>query len=76
MTTFKMFFNRERILIIFTCFNQAQYIYIYIYIYICVCVLMQEGRAVAYASRQLRPHEINYPIHDLELAAVVFALKL
>src|SRR5512143_1414587 len=37
-------------------------------------VLMQEGRVVAYASRQLRPHETNYPTHDLELAAVVHAL--
>jgi hypothetical protein len=35
------------------------------------CVLMQEGRFIAYASRALRPHEINYPTHDLELAAVV-----
>ena len=40
------------------------------------CVLMQEGQAVAYTSRQLRPHEANYPTHDLELAAVVFALKV
>ena len=40
------------------------------------CVLMQEGQVVAYASRQLRPHEGNYPTHDLELAAVVFALKV
>ncbi|KAL4346647.1 hypothetical protein GQ457_17G011550 [Hibiscus cannabinus] len=40
------------------------------------CVLMQEGRVIAYASRQLRPHELNYPTHDLELAAVVFALKI
>jgi hypothetical protein len=39
------------------------------------CVLMQEGRAVAYSSRQLKVHEKNYPIHDLELAAVVHALK-
>ena len=37
---------------------------------------MQEGQVVAYASRQLRPHEGNYPTHDLELAAVVFALKI
>lgn len=34
------------------------------------CVLMQEGRVVAYSSRQLKVHEKNYPIHDLELAAV------
>ncbi|KAG8474188.1 hypothetical protein CXB51_034129 [Gossypium anomalum] len=40
------------------------------------CVLMQEGKVVAYASRQLKPHERNYPTHDLELAAVVFTLKI
>ena len=40
------------------------------------CVLMQHGRVMAYASRQLKPHERNYPTHDLELAAVVFALKI
>ena len=40
------------------------------------CVLMQEGNVVAYASRQLKPHEQNYPTHDLELATVVFALKI
>ncbi|TYK13576.1 pol protein [Cucumis melo var. makuwa] len=40
------------------------------------CVLMQQGRVVAYASRQLKSHEQNYPTHDLELAAVVFALKI
>ncbi|XP_066168780.1 uncharacterized protein [Oryza sativa Japonica Group] len=40
------------------------------------CVLMQDGKVVAYASRQLRPHEKNYPTHDLELAAVVHALKI
>jgi hypothetical protein len=40
------------------------------------CVLMQEGRVIAYASRQLRRHELNYPTHDLELAAVVHALKI
>ncbi|WVZ93805.1 hypothetical protein U9M48_039760 [Paspalum notatum var. saurae] len=37
------------------------------------CVLMQEGRVIAYASRQLRKHEVNYPTHDLELATVVHA---
>ena len=36
---------------------------------------MQEGRVIAYTSRQLRKHEVNYPTHDLELAAVVHALK-
>ncbi|XP_052736657.1 uncharacterized protein LOC128197864 [Vigna angularis] len=40
------------------------------------CVLMQEKKVVAYASRQLKVHEKNYPTHDLELAAVVFALKI
>jgi hypothetical protein len=35
------------------------------------CVLMQQGRVIAYASRALRPHEINDPTHDLALAAVV-----
>jgi hypothetical protein len=40
------------------------------------CVLMHHGRVVAYASRQLKTHEINYPIHDLELAAIVFALRV
>nr|ABA97610.1 retrotransposon protein, putative, Ty3-gypsy subclass [Oryza sativa Japonica Group] len=39
-------------------------------------VLMQDGKVVAYASRQLRPHEENYPTYDLELAAVVHALKI
>ena len=39
------------------------------------CVLMQNGRVIAYASRQLKEYERNYPTHDLELAAVVFALK-
>jgi hypothetical protein len=40
------------------------------------CVLMQEGRVVAYASRQLHRHEKHYPTHDLELAVVVHALKI
>ncbi|WVZ89818.1 hypothetical protein U9M48_036176 [Paspalum notatum var. saurae] len=39
------------------------------------CVLMQEGRVIAYASSQLRKHEVNYPTHDLELLAVVYTLK-
>ncbi|TYK21791.1 Transposon Ty3-I Gag-Pol polyprotein [Cucumis melo var. makuwa] len=39
------------------------------------CVLMYQGKVVAYASRQLKSHEQNYPTHDLELVAVVFALK-
>jgi ribonuclease HI len=41
-----------------------------------VCVLMQDGRVAAYALRQLRKHEVNYPAHDMELAAVVHALKI
>jgi hypothetical protein len=40
------------------------------------CVLMQDGHVVAYASQQLRKHEVHYPTHDLELAAVVHALKI
>ncbi|KAL2243492.1 UNVERIFIED_CONTAM: Transposon Tf2-12 polyprotein [Sesamum indicum] len=40
------------------------------------CVLMQNGNVIAYASHQLRNHELNYPTHDLELAAVVHALKI
>jgi hypothetical protein len=40
------------------------------------CVLMPEGQVVCYASRQLRKHQENYPTHDLELAAVVHALKI
>jgi hypothetical protein len=40
------------------------------------CVLMQEGKVISYASRQLRKHEKNYPTHDLELAAIVHALKI
>ena len=40
------------------------------------CVLMQDGKVVTSASRQLKPHEQNYPTHDLELATVVFALKI
>jgi hypothetical protein len=40
------------------------------------CVLIQEGHDIAYASRQLRKYELNYPTHDLELAVVVHALKI
>ena len=40
------------------------------------CVLMQNGKVIAYASRQLRRHELNYPTHDLEMAALIFALKI
>ncbi|GJW77417.1 putative reverse transcriptase domain-containing protein [Tanacetum coccineum] len=40
------------------------------------CVLMQRNKVIAYASRQLKIHEKNYTTHDLELGAVVFALKM
>jgi hypothetical protein len=40
------------------------------------CVLMQERQVIAYASRQLRQHEEHYLTHDLELVAVVHALKI
>jgi hypothetical protein len=39
------------------------------------CVLMQEGQVISYSSRQLRCHEEHYPTHDLELAAMVMALR-
>ncbi|XP_073121410.1 uncharacterized protein [Henckelia pumila] len=39
-------------------------------------VLMQREKVIAYASRQLKGHEKNYPTHDLELATIVFALKI
>ena len=39
------------------------------------CVLIQSGRVVSYASRQLKKHEQNYPTHDLEMAVVIFALR-
>ncbi|GJS54300.1 reverse transcriptase domain-containing protein [Tanacetum coccineum] len=40
------------------------------------CVLMKRGKVIAYASRQLKIHEENYTTHDLELGAVMFALKI
>ncbi|KAF8051948.1 hypothetical protein N665_1640s0001 [Sinapis alba] len=40
------------------------------------CVLTQQGKVIAYVSRQLKKHEGNYPTHDLEMAAVVYALKI
>lgn len=40
------------------------------------CVLMRHGKVIAYASRQLKDYEVRYPTHDLELAAIVFALKI
>jgi hypothetical protein len=39
------------------------------------CILMQNDKVVAYASRQLKRYELNYPTHDLELAVVVFCIK-
>ena len=40
------------------------------------CVLMQNNKVIVYVSRQLKDHEKKYVTHDLELAAIVFALKL
>ena len=40
------------------------------------CVLMQDVNVIAYPSRQLRPHEVNYPVHDIKLVVVILALKL
>lgn len=40
------------------------------------CVLIQHGWVIAYASRQLKRHELNYPIHDLKMVAMVIALKI
>ena len=40
------------------------------------CVLMQSGRVVAYGSRQLKNHEQSYATHDMELATIVFSLKV
>ena len=40
------------------------------------CVLTQHGKVIDNASRQLKKHEGNYPTHDLEMAVVVFALKI
>ena len=40
------------------------------------CVLMQSGRVIAYGSHHLKNHEQNYPTHDIELAIVVFTLKI
>ncbi|KAK1413557.1 hypothetical protein QVD17_35332 [Tagetes erecta] len=40
------------------------------------CVLMQRNKVIAYASRQLKTHEKNYTTHDLELGAIIFALKI
>ena len=37
---------------------------------------MQHGRVIAYASWQLKSYEMNYPIHDLELVAIIFTLKI
>lgn len=40
------------------------------------CVLMEDGKVVAYASRQLKTHKWKYPMHDLKLAVIIFALKI
>jgi hypothetical protein len=41
-----------------------------------VCVLMQHGKVIIYTPRQLKPHEMNYLVHDLELETVVFTLRV
>ena len=40
------------------------------------CVLMQHGKVLVYGSRQLKVHEKSYPTHNIELAVVVFGLKI
>jgi hypothetical protein len=40
------------------------------------CVPMQHDKVIVYVSRQLKPHEVNYLVHDLELVAIVFALRI
>ena len=40
------------------------------------CILMQEDTVIAYTSRQLKPHKRNYPMHNLELIAVMFSFKM
>ena len=40
------------------------------------CVLMKHGKFILYASRKLKPHENNYPTHNLELAVMVFSLNI
>ena len=40
------------------------------------CMLMQDAKVIAHACRQLKPHEQNYPIHDLELAAIILSPNL
>ena len=40
------------------------------------CVLMQNGKVISYASRQLKVHKKNHPTHNLEILAVVFAMKI
>lgn len=40
------------------------------------CVLIQDGKVVTYASKQLKLHKKSYTTHDLELAVIVFALKI
>ena len=40
------------------------------------CVLMQHGKVIVYASRQLKSHERNYPTHNIELVSAVFSMKV
>ena len=41
-----------------------------------MCPYEKDGKVIAYASRQFRPHEVNYLVHDIELVAVIFLVKL
>jgi len=63
---------------ILTVINGSEGLTVYTYAYKegLESVLMQHGMVIAYAGRQLKTHEVNYATHDLELLAVVFALKL
>ena len=76
------YFNLFFYIIIFICL----FVYLFLGYYIVVynhaskkglgCVLMQHGKVIAYVSCQLKEYEKNYPTPDLELALVVFALKI
>jgi len=56
--------------------TQGMVIYSDIYAKGVGCVLMQHEHVITYTFRHLKPHERNYPTHDLELAVVIFALKI
>lgn len=56
--------------------NQGFVVYYDVYQVGLNCVLVQQGKVIAHASRKLKIHQKNYQTHDLELVALVFALKL